>query len=487
MLTARPVTLKARNRKPPELGPKVRVEAAHLAPPGDDSALLPVINGAGLRDWQKNGLKAHDTNPKNMWLGTAADNLALEFELPEPVPIGAIEVWNYNDEWATSNGVRKADMLVLSTDGKTWQTVKREVQFAESDGSAEYDTPTVLRLTNTTVLKVRFENISTWGSADKVGLSEVVFHQAPGPQAAPLRPEDGSTAAAIKPALQWVAGQGATEHRVYFGTAPNKLESLGAARQPRADAPELKSDSTYFWRVDEVQSDGRVVTGRVARFGTAGLLAWWKLDESKGAKAQDASGHGFTADVVGRPLWAPEQGKLAGAMEFDGVSTFINCGKAPEFDFADGLTVAAWIKVRKFDQTWQAIVTKGDTAWRLQRQENTGKVTFSYNYGSQVSDARENLVGVVSKRNVDDGQWHHIVGLSDGRRVALYVDGELEASATAKTLAQNTQPVMIGCNSEYYERRFNGWIDDVRLYAYGLSEDEVKALYHAGGMERAAK
>ena len=38
---------------------------------------------------------------------------------------------------------------------------------------------------------------------------------------------------------------------------------------------------------------------------------------------------------------------------------------------------------------------------------------------------------------------------------------------------------MIGGNSGRLERRFNGWIDDVRLYGYGLSEAEVKALYRA--------
>jgi hypothetical protein len=486
VLTAHPVTLKARNRKPPELGPKVRVEAARLAPPGDDSALLPVINGAGLRDWQRNGLKTHDTNPKNMWLASGSDNLAVEFELPEPVAIEAIEVWNYNDEWATSNGVRKADIAV-SADGKTWQTVLRGAQFAEADGSLDYDTPILLRLTNTTVLKARFENMVGWGTAGKVGLSEVVFHQALGPQAAPLHPEDGSSSAATRTPLQWVAGQGATEHHVYFGTAPGKLGSLGATRQPKTDAQDLKPDSTYYWRVDEVQSDGRVVTGRVARFGTAGLVAWWPLDESSGTKAQDGSGHGLTGNVVGNALWAPQQGKLGGAMEFDGVSTFINCGKAPEFDFTDGMTVAAWIKVRKFDKTWQAIVTKGDTAWRLQRQEDTGKVTFSFDSGSRVSSGGGDLVGVVSKQSVDDGKWHHVVGLTDGRRVALYLDGELQATATAKPLAQNTYSVMIGCNAQYYDRRFNGWIDDVRLYGYALSDDEVKALYLAGGMERAAR
>jgi hypothetical protein len=239
----------------------------------------------------------------------------------------------------------------------------------------------------------------------------------------------------------------------------------------------LKPDSAYFWRVDAVGADGRVVTGRVARFGTVGLVAWWKLDATKGSKAVDASGHEFTGNIVGRPTWAPEQGRIGGALDLDGRSAFINCGRAPEFDFPDGMTVAAWVKVREFNKPWQAIVTKGDTAWRLQREKDTGMVTFSFNTGAEVKKSDENLVSLVSKRKVDDGQWHHLVAVSDGRRAALYVDGELEASADAKPIARNSAPVMIGCNSAAYERRFNGWIDDVRLYGYGLSEADIKALY----------
>ena len=52
MLT-RQLTLKPSGRKPPELGPKVRVEAAHLNPAGDETALAALINQAGLRDWTR--------------------------------------------------------------------------------------------------------------------------------------------------------------------------------------------------------------------------------------------------------------------------------------------------------------------------------------------------------------------------------------------------------------------------------------------------
>ena len=486
-LETRRLTLKPSGRKPPELGPKVRVESAHLGPPGDEAGLAALIGRAGLRDMDKDGLPEQDTASKNMWRGTGTTNLSLEFELPEPVALGAIEVWNYNAEWQTGDGVRKADVAV-SADGTTWETVLRGAEFAEAEGNGDYDEPTRLTLKGATARKVRFENMTPWNDKGKVGLSKVVFRQAMGKQAGPRLPEDGMTGVGVgKVTLEWVPGQGAVEHRVFLGTTPGKLGRLTTMKETKLEVPPLKPDRTYFWRVDEVQADGKVVTGRVAKFATSGLIAWWKLDEAKGTKAEDAVGHQFTGNVVGKPNWAPEGGRIGGAMDLDGRSAFINCGRAPEFDFGDGMTVAAWIKVREFNKPSQAIVTKGDTAWRLQREKETGMVTFSFNTGTEVEKPEQKLLKLVSKRRVDDGKWHHVAGVSDGRRAALYVDGELEASAEAKPIAQNSAPVMIGCNAAAYERRFNGWIDEVRLYGYGLREAEVKALYRGASESGAAK
>jgi hypothetical protein len=178
----RQLTLKASGRKRPELGPKVGVDTVHLSPAGDETGLVALIDGAGLRDRDKDGLLEQDTVPKNMWHGACASDLRLEFELSEPVALGAIEVWNYNADWQTADGVRKADVAV-SPDGTTWETVLRGVEFAEADGNPDYDEPILLELKGATVQKVRFENIVPWNGGGKVGLSKVVFHQAVGAQA----------------------------------------------------------------------------------------------------------------------------------------------------------------------------------------------------------------------------------------------------------------------------------------------------------------
>ncbi len=480
----RPLALKPRDRKPPELGPKVRVEAVRLSPAADDPGLAAMANGTGLRDWDGDGFKEHGTASSAMWKGDWKSDMSLEFELPEAVPVGAVEVWNYNAAWQTTNGLRKADVEV-SPDGTTWQTVFRAAEFGEADGREDYDEPALLQFKGAMARKIRFSHLVPWGNSGKVGLGEVVFHQAAGPLAGPRIPEDGAAMVALsKPVLEWVPGQGAIDHRVYFGTSADKLELLGSAREARLAAPLLKPDMTCFWRVDEVQADGRVVQGRVARFDTAGLVAWWKLDDT-GAVAEDASGHKLAGRIQGRAHWVP--GRFGGALEFDGRRTYIDCGGGPEFEFRDGLTVSAWIKVGKFLNPWANIVSKGDTAWRLQRERETGTVTFSFNTGNQVENGGQNLVWMVSKTNVEDNQWHHLVGVVDGSRASLYVDGKLEGSAEAQPIARNDYPVYIGENAMWHGRQFNGLIDDVRVYGYGLKFEQVQALYDHSGTERASR
>ena len=118
MIMPRPLALKPKGRKPPALGPEVRAVAVHLGPSADESGLAALINREGLADCDKDGLLEHTTSTNNMWQGVCTTNLALEFELSEAVPLGSLEVWNFNAEWQTADGVRRADVAV-SADGST--------------------------------------------------------------------------------------------------------------------------------------------------------------------------------------------------------------------------------------------------------------------------------------------------------------------------------------------------------------------------------
>jgi hypothetical protein len=218
-------------------------------------------------------------------------------------------------------------------------------------------------------------------------------------------------------------------------------------------------------------------------FGTAeltGLLGWWKLNETNGRDVADASGNGNIGKILnGTPKWQPANGKIGGALLFDGKGDWIQIANESEFDCVAEVTVAAWIKVNRFDKEWQAIVTKGDSAWRLQRNQNTDNLEFACT-GVDVP-SKSPYGGLYGEKNVNDGRWHHVAGVYDGRKMTLYVDGAVDVSQPASgPINTNDQPVYIGENSDMTGRFWNGLIDDVRVYDCAIGQSEIEALYNEG-------
>jgi len=275
--------------------------------------------------------------------------------------------------------------------------------------------------------------------------------------------------------LKWRPGVNAKSHKIYFGTQAGQLPLLAEVKSSSHDElPELEEGSKYYWRVDEVWADGTVITGDVWSFTTGSLVALWKLDEAGGNIAKDSAG-GNNGTLVGDPQWQPSAGKIGGALEFDGDGDFVKIGDESDFDLTDQITISAWIKVNQFDKEWQAVIAKGDSAWRIQRNQSDDNLEFACT-GLKIPSGAPwgNLYG---KRSVNDGQWHHIAAIYDGSKMYIIIDGNEDSSQPASgRINTNNEPVYIGENSENTGRCWNGLIDDVRVYNYALTKEEVTAL-----------
>ncbi len=207
------------------------------------------------------------------------------------------------------------------------------------------------------------------------------------------------------------------------------------------------------------------------------MVAHWKLDEYSGNTAKDSVG-GMDGLLLADRHWMPFDGRIGGALLFDGIGDQIDCGNSSALQIRDRITVAAWIKVVLFHRPFQAIVTKGDSSFRLQRAVETSALEFACS-GVQVAGTDYgNIYGTLP---VDDGQWHHAVGTYDGQRLALYIDGRLDMAVNATgRINRNAWPLLIGENAERGLRYWNGMIDDVRIYNYALSESDILGLYRSG-------
>jgi hypothetical protein len=210
---------------------------------------------------------------------------------------------------------------------------------------------------------------------------------------------------------------------------------------------------------------------------TSNLRGHWLLTETSGTTATDTSPsphHGVYSNGVALGASIPVPVSGVRAADFDGYNDYVAVGTEWYFDVTGPLTVAAWIKVDAFTTAYQAILGKGTTAWGFARNNTTNGVLF---VGTGLSPST-----IASNASVNDGQWHHVVGVYTGSQLRIYIDGSLDNVVWCSgTLATNNANFSIGNDSLNPSSCFNGAIYDVRVYNRALSGADVSYLYLQGG------
>jgi hypothetical protein len=205
-------------------------------------------------------------------------------------------------------------------------------------------------------------------------------------------------------------------------------------------------------------------------------LIYWRLNATNNNTAGDyANGYDGTNDgtmTLSAGLAAPtfpgfEVGNQA--YTFNGALTFM---RGPALDLnRSAMSVSAWIVASNLSAGYyNGIVTKGDSSWRLHQQFQSPGVQW----GLDGTTAAADNAAIAS----DDGQWHHVVGVYDGKASQLYVDGTLVSSAAGTGLiATNQYWIEVGENAEQTGRYWNGKISEVSLYNSPLSSIDVSNLF----------
>jgi hypothetical protein len=206
------------------------------------------------------------------------------------------------------------------------------------------------------------------------------------------------------------------------------------------------------------------------------MIAHWKFDELEGAIAHD-SVRDKVGTLNGEPIWQPADGKMAGAMQFDGINDYVST------DFTlnpvnGPFSVFAWIKG---GASGQVIISQTDvTVGRNTVLGSTWLGTDPSN-GKLMTTLMEFPHGPLqSEFVVTDGQWHH-VGLVydiDGLQRHLYVDGVEVARDTdmvGPVASDGSLYLGAGKNLDVGSF-FSGLIDDVRIYPLALNAEKIEAL-----------
>jgi hypothetical protein len=221
-----------------------------------------------------------------------------------------------------------------------------------------------------------------------------------------------------------------------------------------------------------------------------GLVGWWKLDQSS-SPSLDSSGNGYSGTWNNSPTYTAS-GKINGALTFSNASeNYLNMGNTTAMNGLAAITVSAWIKASSSGANLPEthVVDKSICDGSI----TSGPFELGLNLESISSERAEFAVypvgvgAIVSgygTSNVDDGNWHFLLGEYDGSTASIWVDGvEQNSSAVSGTLTSTSTFMDIGgaCGSASPGMIFNGTIDDVRVYNRALSAAEILELYGCTG------
>jgi hypothetical protein len=293
-------------------------------------------------------------------------------------------------------------------------------------------------------------------------------------------PADGSEFVSPDITLNWTAGLDTKFHTVYFGDDFDAVSNVtdGQTQVTSSYTPgPLELDKRYYWRVDEF--DGTEThKGDVWSFKTLpdiqitdpNLVAWWKFDEGTGDRALDFSGHNNHGSLMGNPQWVA--GYDGDALDFDGNDDHVYSSDVSIP--TNAFTIAFWFKSetalnasspREDFIYWQS-VSRPHMSFN---KSGTGEIGLWPNIGGDFDGP------LTMTTSWSAGTWYHIAGTFDGTNFRIHVNGNTERSVNHPGINEATTGLFIGCTSSN-ATNFNGMIDDVRIYNYALSDEEIKEV-----------
>lgn len=206
-------------------------------------------------------------------------------------------------------------------------------------------------------------------------------------------------------------------------------------------------------------------------------VGYWKFDEGFGNTANNSGNHGSPLNgSITSATWTND-GKMKKALSFNGTSSYVSLGDFYDQE-SDSYTLSAWIKPTStlttastsqliFDKT--AANSNYEFGWSTW---SSSKGLCFYTYKSPTN------YNVCYSTTLTAGTWYHVVVTHNQTSATIYLNGQQVATGPISIVA-NTTALQIGRRA-VGDRYFDGTIDEVKVYNYALTADEVKIDYNAG-------
>ncbi|GIW68366.1 MAG: hypothetical protein KatS3mg099_314 [Candidatus Parcubacteria bacterium] len=236
---------------------------------------------------------------------------------------------------------------------------------------------------------------------------------------------------------------------------------------------------------------------------TNGLVAHWTMDgadidlSQNSSEIRDISGYNHGDWRNHASTTAP--GVLGQAVEFDGYNDDMSMGSPASLDNLSNFTYAAWIRVDSYASNFMPImgkgVSRGANATKRFLVNSSGGCTGGDGSTDGCIEFTINTTGsdrwaMTPAGTIKLGLWYHVAAVyTSGSAPKIYVNGT-EASYLNQSVGsgsdedESSGTFLIGSWDHDGSRptgdRFNGLIDDARVYNRALSAAEIQELYRHG-------
>ncbi len=199
-----------------------------------------------------------------------------------------------------------------------------------------------------------------------------------------------------------------------------------------------------------------------------GLVGSWSFDEGSGIYAGDGSGSGNTGTIVDNEGDQWTDGKFNRGIKFDGVDDYVQISNPSQLPLGSSArSVFAWIKTSSGNKNILEYGSGGCNAQKLGLFINSAG---DFRVATWCND-------FTSPRIINDNSWH-LVGFKipgGTADVTVYIDETTYAGTFNGGFTPNTQAGPLVIASPTWGR-FNGIIDEVRIWNRALSPDETVTM-----------
>ena len=277
-----------------------------------------------------------------------------------------------------------------------------------------------------------------------------------------------------------VAGSGAIgDHH------PGQDELWIGGRQLTGPAFAGQIDDVRVW--NRALSRIEVIAGAAGMPGggvPTGLIAWWAFDEGSGDDLVDSAPNGFDITMASlatseRPArkFAGRADRKGGALLFDGVDDRVGIDEPSALSALemDGtMTLEAWIFPRGDNPSDVGMIVDKEGEYWLARFSD-GRIGFAVGYSTP------GWVGVPSDYVAPLREWTHVALVFDhpNSLASLFINGQWYQSFTIAgsfTDSNSNDRFEIGAGP-FGGAPFHGVIDEVRVWDYARSTEQIAALY----------